>query len=62
MESLVKSHVKGAQFKPQSPTAEVKQLMVDFTKLLVQEGGAKVDSEAVKAMQSQWDLITERFQ
>ena len=63
LETLMQTNFKGMTFRPQSPTADIRQFLTDYTvQIASQNSGLKVDSEHVKSLQQSWDLITERFQ
>ena len=63
LETLMQTHFKGMTFRPQSPTADIRQFLTDYTvQIANQSSGLKVDSDHVKSLQQSWDLITERFQ
>jgi hypothetical protein len=62
LEGLMQTQFKGMQFKPSSPTAEIKQLLIDYTAQISQiSKEPKLDTENIKNMQSSWDKLNERF-
>ena len=51
LEALMQTHFKGMTFRPQSPTADIKQFLTDYTvQIATQSSGLKVDSEQVKSL------------
>lgn len=65
LENLMQTHYKGMTFRPQSPTADIKQFLNDYTvqiSTLNLGKGSKIDNEQIKNLQQSWDLVTERFQ
>lgn len=65
LENLMQTHYKGMTFRPQSPTADIKQFLNDYTvqiSTLNLGKGSKIENEQIKNLQQSWDLVTERFQ